>query len=276
MICLTSDIHHMSLNTGNQQHSDRTEVDVANEFSKMLSSRGMKGTYFITGKCFEEEWYQLREICENQALEIGGHTYHCFMPELLHRVWNKVAGSYNGPRWYQNWDVAKTKRIIFRKTGKNITSWRNHMYMHGPYTESVLADNDIHICCDHVRRHEKGYTKDVNGVTNFPINIIPDHEHLYHAERTPEWVEQWIRRYNWSDDYGSKSYCFEDWFEIFKNEVLLRENSNVVSHILIHPITIYLCGGLKAMGDIVDFLAQFETVQVSEFITNSQKIQKSS
>lgn len=267
MICLTSDIHHMSLNTGNQQHSDKDESVIADLFASMLASNATKSTYFITGKCFEEEWSQLKDICANPDIEIGGHTYHCFEPQLWHRGWNKLIGSYNGPKWYQHWDVSKTKNIIANKSGRVITSWRNHMYMHGPYTESVLAENDIFICCDHVRRTGNLFDTDRHGVRNFPINIIPDHEHLYHAERTPEWVEAWIKRYNWSDDYGSQSYYFEDWFQIFKDEILLREERGDVSHILIHPITIYLCGGLKALRDITDFLADFDSTQVTELMS---------
>jgi hypothetical protein len=234
----------------------------------MLRGSNIKATYFISGKCFEEEWSRLEEICSNPDLEIGGHTYHCFMPELWHRGWNKLIGSYNGPRWYQSWDIAATKRIIQRKTGRVIKSWRNHMYMHGPYTEQALADNDIYICCDQVRRYGRLFDQHQTGVINFPLNIIPDHEHLYHAERTREWVQEWVARYNWSDDYGSASYEFDEWFEIFKQEILWREQQGIVSHLLIHPITIYLCGGLGALRSVVDFLADFESSQVTDLITS--------
>ena len=36
MICLTGDLHHMSLQTGNQQHCDITEVETGKLFLKML------------------------------------------------------------------------------------------------------------------------------------------------------------------------------------------------------------------------------------------------
>ena len=36
MICLTGDIHHMSLRTGNQAHCDITEAQVAQRYLKML------------------------------------------------------------------------------------------------------------------------------------------------------------------------------------------------------------------------------------------------
>lgn len=270
MICITSDIHHMSLKTGNQLHSDRNEADIAFDFVSMLEANNAKITCFITGKAFEEEWPFVRPICESANVEIGGHTYHCFMPELWHRGCKKLFGSYNGPRWQQNWDIVKTKRIIKHKAGIDITSWRNHMYMHGPYTEELLRNNGIEVCCDGVKRYSEGFETHATGLLNYPLNIIPDHEHLYHAERTPEWVDNWVKRYQWADDYGSQSYYFDDWFEIFKHEILQREVAGVVSHILIHPITIYLCGGSEALARVAEFLGQFETATVTELARASQ------
>jgi hypothetical protein len=254
----------MSLNTGNQQHADRSEINIAADFISMLGKRNVKSTCFVTGRAFEEEWNDLKPICDDPLVEIGGHTYNCFMPELWHRGWNKLIGSYNGPRWHQNWDIQKTKNIIKQKTGRSINAWRNHMYMHGPYTEELLIKNDIQICCDGVQKSSAGMDTHSTGLLNFPLNIIPDHEHLYHAERTPEWVRNWVKRYSWSDDYGSESYYFNDWLNIVIDGIKEREAKDLVSHMIIHPITIYLCGGLPALTKVADTIAQYSTIQVSE------------
>ena len=276
MICLTCDIHHMSLNTGNQQFTNRSEVSIAAQFIEMLKQRKIRSTSFITGRCFEEEWDELKVICEDPFVEIGGHTYNCFVPELWHRAWNKLTGSYNGPRWHQNWDIQKTKNIILKRCGRSINSWRNHMYMHGPYTEELLAKNDIKICCDGVKRNSTSFENHASGVVNYPLNIIPDHEHLYHAERTPEWVENWVKRYNWSDDYGSKSYYIDEWLEIMLAEIQNRESHGINSHILIHPITLYLCNGFDALEKIIDCISQYKCVQVSELYLIEKEREKRS
>jgi len=273
MICLTCDIHHKSLKTGNQEHADQTETSIAHQFTDMLSNHAIKSTCFITGKTFEEEWETIKPLCFNPNIEIGGHTYNCFTPELWHRGCKKIIGSYNGPKWQQNWDIQKTKRIIRHKTNIDITSWRNHMYMHGPNTEELLFKNGIKVCCDGVNKNSTGFKRHSTGLLNFPLNIIPDHEHLYHAERNPEWVQNWIKRYNWSDDYGSESYYFHEWFEIFKAEIMKRESLGIVSHILIHPITIYLCQGLTGLAKIVSFLTQFDSCFVNE-LANEHKLKQ--
>ena len=56
MICLTGDLHHASLGTENQRHCDITEIQVARRYTDMLSEAGVKVTYFVSGRAFDEEW----------------------------------------------------------------------------------------------------------------------------------------------------------------------------------------------------------------------------
>ena len=270
MICLTGDIHHATLNTGNQQHCEISEIQVAQIYTKMLEEAGVKVTYFITGKSFAEEWEDLIPICDSENVALGGHTYYCFEPSLWHRVWNKLLNSYNGPRWYQKWDVQKTIDIIEKKTGKRINLWRNHMYMHGKYTESVLKECGIDICSDGVKKDSNGLILHETGLYNFHLNIIPDHEHLIHAERTPQWIETWQKRYNWSDDFGSKSYYVEDWTEMVLTQLKYNEENGIISNLIIHPITLYLCDKLESFQKILKFLAEHETIFMSELLEKKE------
>ena len=149
------------------------------------------------------------------------------------------------------------------------------MYMHGPHTEELLVKNGIIVCCDSVKKDSVNPSKHHTGLYNLPLNIIPDHEHLYHAERTAEWVERWQQRYNWQDDYGSESYYFEQWLDIFKQGVLEREKAGITSQILIHPITIYLAAGVEGLHKIVEFLAGFESSFVTEYVQDYKDKEKS-
>ncbi|MDX8412421.1 MAG: polysaccharide deacetylase family protein [Mariprofundaceae bacterium] len=264
MICLTGDIHHSSLGTGNQEHCDISEIQVAQRYVNMLEEADVKATFFVSGKCFAEEWQDMKPICEHELVELGGHTWDCFEPELWHRVCNKLLGSYNGPAWYQRRDMIRTADIIKQKTGVDIRLWRNHMYMHGPNTERLLAEQGFDLCSDGVRRDASGPEWHPDGILDFPINVIPDHEHLYHAERTPEWVETWVKRYNWSDDYGPASYYVEEWTDIVLDCLLKNEERGAVSNMIIHPITLYLCDEFKSFQRILDFLASHETVHMGK------------
>ena len=135
MICLTGDLHHMSLKTLNQQHCDITEMHTARLFLKHLESHNVKMTCFITGKSFLEEYDDVEPIIQNPLIETGGHNYNAFEFEFFHRIWNKLTKNYNGPQWIQRKDVLKTIEIIKQKSGKEIKVWRNHMYMHGVNTD---------------------------------------------------------------------------------------------------------------------------------------------
>ncbi|MFC1735278.1 polysaccharide deacetylase family protein [Candidatus Hydrogenedentota bacterium] len=271
MICLTGDLHHMSLKTGNQEHCDITEIQVAQRYLKMLEEAKIKVTFFITGKAFAEEWDDLKPICEHPLVEVAGHTYYCFKPELWHRAWNKLAGSYNGPAWYQRWDIAKTARIISDRCGRDITCWRNHMYMHGPHTEESLKVCGLKICSDGVQKESTGPERHPSGILNFPLNVMPDHEHLYHAERNPEWVKRWVKRYDWSDDYGSESYYVEEWTERVLDELRQHEEAGIISNMLIHPITLYLCDRLKSFERILELVAGAGTVHMRGIFESAER-----
>lgn len=270
MICLTADLHHMSLKTGNQMHSDKTEISLAAEFVKMMESRDIKGSFFITGRSFEEEFDELLPIIVSPNIELGGHNYEAFKPELLHRVWNKLTKNYNGPYAYQYYDTKKTIDIIEAITGKRINIWRNHMYMHGSNTEKVLSSLGIGICSDGVVKDNFTPQEDATGIYNLPINIIPDHEHIIHAERTPQWIKQWQERYNWSDDFGPDSYYIDEWAELVLNQLRENEQNKRLSVMIIHPITMYLADNFIAVKKILDFIATKESVFMGDLINKER------
>ena len=259
----------MSLGTGNQARCDISEMQVAQRYLAMLDEAGV--TFFISGKCFEEEWADTRPICESERVEVAGHGYDCFSNELWHRIWNKALGSYNGPAWFQRRDARKTIDIIRAKSGQTIQSWRNHMYMHGPYTERVLRDCGIGICSDGVKKDSDGPIWHSEGIFNLPLNVMPDHEHLYHAERTPEWVANWTKRYNWSDDFGATSYYVEEWTDIVLDQLRTHAETGVLSNMIIHPITLYLCDKLKSFERILAFLESQETVHMRDVLAQAER-----
>lgn len=263
MICLSSDIHHSALNTGNQQHSDISEAQTACLFADLLSDYGVKATYFMSGKLFDDELAAIQTILTNPLIEIGGHNWDCFEPELWHRISKKIFGSYNGPAWYQRRDALKTIEIIRQSTGRQIVSWRNHMYMHGPFTEQVLSECGIQICSDGVRRQARPQV-DKTGLVLFPLNVIPDHEHLYHAERTPEWVENWVKRYHWSDDFGSESYDIETWTEMVMQQLQANEAQGLISNLILHPITMYLADNFASARRILEYISTRPQLHMAE------------
>ena len=266
MICLTGDIHHQSLRTGNQLASDQSEARLAVEAMDIALEHDVRLTYFLTGRLVSEDPQTCARFADQPTVEIGGHNYWCFEPKVLHRIWNKFTGDYGGPRLWQKFDTEQTIRVINQRLGREVRSWRNHMYMHGPQIDEVLKDAGVEICSDGVERDCIAPRMHSSGLWHMPINVIPDHEHLYHAERTPKWVAEWVRRYNWSDDFGSESYFVDEWARRVIRGVEENEARGVHSMIIIHPITMYLCDGFSAYRRIVKALSRYQSATVSELL----------
>ena len=267
---LSCDIHHQSLGTENQKYSDRSELECAYDFFKMCEERKIKSTFFFSGLAFKEDWNEkFEEICSSDLVEIGGHNWDCFSNTLIHRLFNKVIGSYNGTISMQKRDCERTKEMCLLRTGREIETWRNHMYMHGPNTNQALGESGIIVCSDGVDRHSQGFSYD-GSIYSLPINTIPDHEHLYHAERTEEWVENWIKRYNWQDDFRSQSYYIKEWTEIYLKNLSRMQVDKRLPVSIIHPITMYLADKYKSIETILDVIQKSKTVSILEALYEAE------
>jgi len=254
MIYLTCDVHNQSLNMSYRSYHDKSELQVTQEFIKLLEKYNVKSTMFLTGKCFTEEWEDARPICDHPLVQIGGHNYYCFEPAIVHRLWGKLTRNFSGPRIYQRHDIKKTQEVIFQRTGKRATAWRNHTLLHGPNTESILAELGFKICADEVRASANGPEWHKDGIHNFPVNIIPDYDHIYHADRTEAWVKAWVNEWNWSDDFGSESYYIEQWTDLVLTQIQTRVAENRTVNLIIHPITQYICDKLMSVERIIKFI----------------------
>ena len=250
MICFTCDIHHLSLDMPYMPYSDKTELEVAALFLNLLEKYNVKATMFMTGKCFTEEWNDAEKISKHPLVEIGGHNYYCFKPFFGHRVVKKALGPY----WYQYHDVSRTVGCIRKRTGKKITAWRNHMLIHGPHTEKVLSKLGFKFCSDEMNPTAFGPEWHINGIYNFPINIISDYDHIYHAHRT----EKYVKSNPWTDVFGSESFYIEQWVKIVLEQIKIKLENNSTVNILIHPITMYLSDRFAGVERILKFVSSHE------------------
>lgn len=265
MICLTIDVHHMSLHTPDQARlKGSTEAAIAAEFIRMARDRGIKLTCFLTGRLVQEEPVEMYGNFNN--IEIGGHTYNAFEPQLFHRISKKLLGTYCGPRWYQERDIRDTVEIIRERLKIGIESWRDHAYFNDRHTRPILHKYGIKILSDNVSRDQALPEPDEFGIYNFPINILPDHEHLFHSDRDQSSVGRWVKRYKWSDAFGSESYYADKWYGIVEDQVKRREAAGEISVMLVHPICLYLCDEYKTISKLLDFVKGYETILLKSSI----------
>lgn len=226
-VCLTGDVHHMSLKTRDQEYMDRTEVEAAIEYAEIAGKFNVPVTLFITGKAAKEEPEKVRRLATMDHVEIGGHNFWAFGTPL-HKLFRGLLGTWHGPRWFQAWEIRKTINT-FDDLGIKISSWRDHAYRYNKDTINLLKKSSITYFSNVVE--PKGEVRIKNGVTVLPINTPPDHEHIYHGFRTPEFVSE----DDFEGPFGTQSYDVGNWI----NWVLECAESNCredrVSTILAHP-----------------------------------------
>jgi len=256
-VCITGDVHHMSLGTRDQSFMDRSEVDVAREYASIAAEHGVPVTLFCTGKAAAEEADGVRALASMDNVEIGGHNYWAF-DTPMHTVSRGLLGTWNGPRWFQNWEINRTV-AAFREIGIDIRTWRDHAYRHDGDTAELLAEAGITHFSDRVGPDERLSEQD--GVRIVPINTPPDHEHVYHAFRTPEFVES----AEFSGPFGSESHDCDDWLELVLEHADAVEQRGGVATVLAHPSCMHLADGLTTFEDLVARVAdRYGTVRMSD------------
>ena len=253
-VCVTGDVHHMSMETRDQAYMDRTEVEAAIEYAEIAAEYDIPVTLFLTGKCVDEEPEGVRELAGMDNVELGGHNYWAFTTPV-HEAWRALAkatggrvGSWNGPRAFQSWEIRKTLDA-FGEIGVDVTAWRDHAYRHNGHTASLLADHGVTHFSDVIGPDEDVRRED--GVTVVPVNTPPDHEHVYHAFRTPEFVAN----DDFEGPFGDESCDVNEWVDRVLERTADHRSAGRPATILAHPACMDLADGLEAFEWLCERIA---------------------
>jgi len=260
-VCLTGDVHHMGMETRDQEYLDGSEVEAAVEYAEIAADHGVPVTLFCTGKCVEEAPDLMADLAAMDHVELAGHNYWAFTTPV-HDAWRALGkvtggrvGSWNGPRPFQAYEIRKTI-AAFEDLGVRISSWRDHAYRHDRHTATLLADHGITHFSDAVE--PTGTVHREGDLTVVPINTPPDHEHVYHAFRTPEFVA--------ADDFegpfGTESREPDAWAEWVLEHVADRQEAGEVATVLAHPACMQLADGFRAFEQLCVEVAAADTEAV--------------
>lgn len=200
-VVLTGDVHH-HIPSSDRRHALESESALAVQYARIAERYGLKVTLFFTGRALRDDATDAFPLLSMDSVEIGGHGWDAFMPKWLYRPLSRVSGSPHGYPWWQRRSIARTCAAVQRFAAKPARSWRNHAYVHDSSTPRLLADAGIVAWSDEVdltRRHP--YVHE-SGLVVLPMNTPPDHENLFHGDRTPEslgdtpsfFPEEWRRR----------------------------------------------------------------------------------
>lgn len=256
-VILTGDVHHMSFKGKDQLFLDSSEAQLALRAAQIAFKYRLKVTYFITGKTIIEETDVVRRIAEMPNVELGGHTYYAFKPRWLYNwIFSRLMGLRNGPKIYQDWEIRKTVNAFSRKLAIQIISWRDHAYRHDRNTFPLLHKNGISVVSDDVNLNALLPIMMNDGLISLPINIMPDHDYVYHAWLTPE---------NPVSHRHKQRYQPRIWLELIKRQIYEVLSNGGLATLLIHPACIYIVDQFEIYEELCSFLAtQFETLTVSQ------------
>jgi hypothetical protein len=147
-----------------------------------------------------------------------------------------------------------------------LISWRGHSYKIDPNTYGLLVEQGIHLVSDEVRKAEiwpkripVRSTESVQTVDliSHPLNVIPDHDHLYHAHRTVEYVREANRRGYGADEFGAVSYGIQEWGDRVMKRVGEIEQRQGLATILAHPLCMYLADRFQTLERILGEFGQY-------------------
>ena len=243
IVCMTGDVHH-DLGDAAPIYS-KNEHLYADEYQKVLEKHGGSGTYFVTGKCLDEN-LPFWEDFAARNVEIGGHTYWAFRPRLVLRLNSILFRSIYGGHKYQKIDIAKCFEA-FSKLGLTMRVWRTHTYFKSHYVYSLLAERGVKIISD-LRQRDLEIIEIKNQI-HIPITCLNDDKiHMFHC-------------------YGDGVEMVYEWDRIEKDILgRIMKKDDIV--ILLHPVTMKILDNFHSFERILVALREngYRFVTLTELV----------
>lgn len=253
-VVLTGDVHH-AIGSSDQRFSGRSEAALAVHYARIAGRYGLKVTFFFTGRAVVEDSDDARNLLTMEHVEIGGHGWDALRPRWWYGLLSRLTGSCHGPPWLQRRMIRRTCVVIERYTGSPVRSWRNHAYRHDKHTPGLLAEAGVSVWSDEVTFERAFPHRHPSGVVMLPINTLPDHEHLYHGARTPEFI---------AAKGESPSYPPDLWRSKACAQVEEISSTGGIATILAHPICMKVSDDFSTFDRLCCFLSNHPSLFASE------------
>jgi hypothetical protein len=180
--------------------------------------------------------------------------------------YGRRTGNWNGPRSYQAWDIRRSLEACERMTGWRPIAWRAHSYKVDPNTYPLLAEMGVRVVSDQIEADNIWPKHIQSGLISHPMNVIPDHDHLYHAHRTQEFVERARRTGYGADEFGTDSYTIQQWGELVLKQAQAIEAKDGLVTVLAHPICMYLSDGFETLETLLQYFATRQSIWAREIV----------
>jgi hypothetical protein len=258
-VVLTGDVHHR-IPSSDRRHANESECALAVEYARIAARHGLKATLYVTGRALREDRADALPLPSLDNVELAGHGWDAFHPHWLYRPMARIASSPHGLRVWQRRGIRRTCAEVEEFAGKPVRAWRNHAYLHDRHTADLLAEAGLTSWSDHVDPSLTHPYVHGSGLVVLPLNTTPDHENLYHGDRTPETVGE------------PRSLHPDEWVArvVQQAESLVAEGGTAT--VLAHPLCMKVTDDWKTFDALCSALA----AQDSQFATEAAALALSS
>jgi len=276
MICLTGDTHHDTLDTNEQlwlrqQGHSVSEVEVSVEYVRLCEQYRIKCTLYVTGRTLADQWALFQPIAAAAICEVAGHTFEAFPRPAAERQkamqHGNVATSHAGTHGSykeQDEDVARMCRIASERLGTSIVSWRNHGFVHDGNTNEILYAHGIRYVSDDLNWEKYHPERLESGLISHPVNVIMDHDHIYHAHRTPTYVKKQRENWSFTTESTSESFTVDRWGEMVMDQVARIARAGGVATVLAHPICMYTADRFATFERLLQQFAGYKNIHACD------------
>jgi hypothetical protein len=256
-VVLTGDVHH-AIPSSDRRHASESESALAVAYARIAARHDLQVTLFVTGRAAIEDRGDLEPLLAMDNVEIGGHGWDAFSPQLRYRVLRRLSGSQHGPRiWQRRWTIGRTCTTLERLTGRTVRSWRNHAYLHDAETPGLLAEHGVRVWSDEVDLDRAGPYRHATGIAVLPMNTTPDHEHMFHGDLTPEEL---------GDDSGREVYTPAEWCDRVCRQTAAIVEAGGTATILAHPLCLKVADDWATFERLCAFVARFPSSTAADAV----------
>lgn len=261
MICLTGDVHHMTMRTSDQTRLAGTEASAALDYAEIAAAKGIKVTLFATGRSVVEETPVFREIGRVPGVELGGHGHRGRRPRWLYELgFRRALGQANGPPSFEAREIGRTVRAFREGLGRDIRSWRDHAYRRGPRTYRLLAAAGVVAVSDEPADGSAAPRR-VDGLVSLPINVWPDHDCLAHGR----YAGALPRRVREAAPWLPERYLAAgEWLAAVLGQVDRIERRGGLATLLVHPACMGVLDGFATFRRLCAALGGAVSVTAAE------------
>jgi len=163
--------------------------------------------------------------------------------------------------------------MVEKKTGEKPLSWRTHAHRSDATTLELLEGQGIRVVSDAVEKKINPYRLKGLSLTSLPINVLPDHDHVFHGYLTEEASKIIVARKSWRDCFTAKAFDTSRYFELVKQGIERIEEKGGVATLLLHPRCMKMADDFKQFRQFCKWVEGkgFETVLCKEAANSNER-----